>query len=312
MENSALAMTLRDDLTDAVLARSTMQRRQVNYPELEEWVAGRIDPYERVFVGRSSVTIMDTHTKLIGYDEWPVTSAELAREYLRRVFSAPDVVHRTPRPGAPGFGWQAPVHCSPINHGTFAYVDIVSAYWQLLSVFGPNDVIVTDRVIRGGGEWLAADEVGSDRRLRHCVIGSVFGNSISWYRRGVLTTTPKTSPWSNPTLKRYCMQTLHALCGQIAQLTPLHAWLTDAAIVDAGDAADVCAWLQDAWAVASAVQAYGAGAVLTPTTYAVGDKASLDLQNGTHVLGAVVPKPFSNLRRVPSRRLQSLRLEAMS
>lgn len=302
-------MTLRDVLTEQVLERSRWKRRQCGYPELERRRAAWIDRFGQVFVGTTSLTVTDTQTKLIAYDDWPVTDAELARAYLRLVFAGVKG-RRLPSPRAPGFGWQAPIVCSPVRHRSLAYVDIVSAYWQLISAFRPDDVILGKEVIPGRAEWLTADEVARTRRLRHCVHGTIFANRIAYYRYGHLVVAPKVNAWSNPTLRSYCMQTLHAVAGRLGRSVGLHAWMTDAAIVDADDAESVTSYLAREWRLTSALKAQGNGAVISATTYMVGDKASRDILSGTTELVRAPEHPYSSLRRVPTKQLKTLRQRA--
>lgn len=299
-------MTLRDALTDAVLAGSRWQRRKVGYPELERWRAAKIDEYPQAFVGTSSITVPQANLKLVAYDEWPVTSGELARAYLHRVYA--DAPRRPlPSPRARGFSWTAPIVANPVRHRALAYVDVESAYWQLISIFRPDDLVLGDEVVPGTLEWLNKETVAEDRRLRHCVHGSIFSNRLVFYRYGTPVVVPKVNRWSNPSLALHCFQTLHAVCRRVAAGTSLHAWMTDAAIVDADDAEPVAALMAGEWLLRSRLKAQGAGTVVSATTYAVGDKMSLDVVHGTTDLARAEPRKFSNLKRVPWRQLQSTR-----
>ena len=298
-------MTLRDVLTDAVLARSRWKRKQVGYPEIERKQAAWTDQYGRVFVGHSSISVATTGVKLVAYDEWPVTSGELGRAYLRLVFGAG--TDRRARANARGFSWQAPLVCAPVRHRSLAYVDITSAYWQLLAPFGPDDLLLAGDVVPGHLSWLTTDEVEADRALRHSIVGSIFSNHLVWWSYGRIVSIDKASPWSNPTLRAHAMQVLHAACGQVARTTTLHAWMTDAAIVDDEDADTVQALLASTWGLSSKVKARGPGAVVNATTYVVGDKRSGNLVSGTHCLSDIVPRASSNLRRVPVRQLRTVR-----
>ena len=298
-------MTLRDALTEAVLARSPYERRCVAFDELAKWRAARIDSYARAYVGDVSVTIPELNLKLVRFDEWPVTSGELAREYLQIVYADVHGVRCSPR--ASGFAWAPPILAAPVRHRELAYADIESAFWQLISCFNPDDLVLGDEIVEGKARWLTVDAVAEDRRLRHCVHGTIFSNHLVFYRYGTPVVVPKVSKWSNPSLRLHCMQTLHAVCGRLRRDVNLHAWLTDAAIVDADDAEPVRRFMDREWKLAAKVKAQGAGAVISATTYVVGDKASLDLVNGTATLASAEQRPFSNLRRVPGRQLQAVR-----
>lgn len=301
-------MTLRSVLTEQVLASSAWRRRQCGYPELEEKRAAWIDQFRQVFVGHTSISVPETRTKLVAYDDWPVTAGELSRAYLRLVFA--DVRRRAPSPHARGFGWQAPIVARPVRHRSLAYVDIVSAYWQLLSCFRPDDLLLGTEILPGDAAWLTIDEVAEDRPLRHAVVGSVFSNKLAFYSFGKLVVVGKTNQWSNPTLKIHCMQVLHAVAGSLDRAGALHAWLTDAAIVDADDAEPLQRLMARDWWLSSAVKSQGSGFVLSATTYRVGEKESLDITHGTTDPARAEPRAFSNLRRVPGRQLQAVRRRA--
>ena len=277
----------------------------MTYPELERQRAAWIDQYPQVFVGRSSITIPCQNLKLVAFDEWPVPSGELARAYLKMVYAG--ARGRPPSPRATGFQWQAPIVTVPVRHRALAYVDVTSAYWQLVSCFRPDDLILGTEIVGGRCDWLTVDEVAEDRGLRHSIHGSVFANKLRFYQYGKEVIVPHTSRWSNPTLMRHCMQVLHGVCGNLARNVNLWAWMTDAAIVDADDAEPVMRWLQREWLLASKLKGLGSGAVVTPTTYCVGEKMSMDLVNGTTDLSTAEPRGFSNLRRVPARQLQAVR-----
>lgn len=298
-------MTLRDTLTEQVLESSKWERRQVGYPELERRRSVWIEKFAQVFVGAQSISVPARHLKLVAFDEWPVTSGELARQYLRNVYAG--VRTRPPSPRARGFGWQAPIMANPVRHRALGYVDITSAYWQLVSCFAPDDLVLGDEIVPGKARWLTVEEVEADRRLRHCIHGTIFSNRIAFYNYGKLVVVPKTSVYSNPTLAAHCMQVLHAVCGILSRDIGVWAWMTDAAIVDADDIEPVMRYMEREWALQAKLKALGSGAVVSATTYCVGDKMSRDLLNGTTDLSCAEPRTFTNLRRVPRRQLQTVR-----
>jgi hypothetical protein len=87
------------------------------------------------------------------------------------------------------------------------------------------------------------------------------------------------------------METLHAIALEVQSRWTLFGWLTDAAIVDAHQADEVVAYLQDTWHLQSRIVMIGAGAVWNVTSYRVGEKASLGVQHQR----IPTPSPFSNL-----------------
>ena len=310
MAGDAPALTLRDHLREAVLARSPYRRESVTFDELAKRRAAWIDQYRQVYVGTVSITVPALKLKLIRYDEWPVTSGEMARQYLRQVYDGVPAIGASPR--ARGFRWSPPIVARPTRHGVFAYVDIESAFWQLISCFRPDDLILGGTIAEGTAEWWTTDGVAADRRLRHCIHGSVFSHHLTFYRFGTPVTIGVTSKWSNPTLQLHCMQVLHALCAAVDRRFSLQAWLTDAAIVHADDAEAVVEMLARDWRVASKVKAAGAGAVVNATSFAVGEKSSLDVRNGRTDPLSAEPSTVSTLKRVPFRQLQRMRLEALA
>ena len=89
----------------------------------------------------------------------------------------------------------------------------------------------------------------------------------------------------------------------------LHAWLTDAAIVDLAAADDVIEWLAVRWGIRARIKAQGMGAVFTTGTHIVGERRTQDLVRRNPNLLDIVPKTHDNLRRVPGEQLRRMRLE---
>ena len=273
--------TLRSTLTEAAVARSRWHRERIPGIELQAyvttpaWLAER----ERVWEGMESITIATEQRKLIAWEEWPATSGEMAREYLRLTWAtASTEVGASPR--SPGFAWQAPIMARPVKGG-LAYVDIASAYWQILGVYRPDDLPMGERFEPGILSWPQEQEMAGDRRLRHAVVGNLFSNKVSWLNRGNRIEVYSVKRWSQPFLKARCMSTLHAIACDIDANFRLHAWLTDAAIVDLADATDTVEYLAERWTIEARVAAAGDGAVWSVTSHQVGEKQTLDLVNGS-------------------------------
>ena len=83
-------MTLRDILTDDVLARDKYRRVEVSPRELERYMNEDIHRYPRVYAGTHHVTVPAEKRRFISFVEWPVTAGELARAYLRRCYESSD------------------------------------------------------------------------------------------------------------------------------------------------------------------------------------------------------------------------------
>lgn len=301
---------LRTALRTCVLDRSRLKRREIGYEDLWRWQASRIDAFERVYMGAHSVTIMTTGTKLIAYDQFPATDGELAREYLRLVFEPTSPWQS--RSAARGFDWQAPIFSEPVRSSHLAYVDITAAYWQLVSVYPPDArLLPSGALLEGSLEWLNTDDVAADRELRHAIVGCLFSNHIMCYRRGKPEVHYFAQKWANPSLKRMAMQTLHALAGEVRDRFGLHAWLTDACIVDATKADDVIDYLVLEWGISARVVAFGPGAVYHETCHEVGDKRTMDLVNGTVTPRTAPRRSFTNLQEVDTDALRRARLERL-
>lgn len=285
---------------------------RVSVPEVElgakaetrDWLA----QFERVYVGAESITVADTRQKLLSWRTYPVTNGELARAYLRRLFAKG---HRTPLMATAanvGFNAQAPLYCEPVRHRLLSYIDIESAYWQLISPYRPDDMpLAASRSVNTGTlDWWRPDEVRETRGLRHAIAGTMWANRLEWCSRGTWTATLTAKRWSNPWMKRHVMHTLHALVSDLMATVTVHAWLTDAAIVDAGDATVVLDHLRDRWHLSARVVETGMGAVWNMTSYSVGEKRSLGVVNGR------IPdaSAFSNLA-VPAEGISWLREERL-
>lgn len=270
--------TLVSDLEIAAKARTT------------EW----LEPWERVYAGSGSLTIQDSHEKLLSWRTWPATSGELARRYLNQVWESGTARPLMARPTNLGFKAQAPLYCEPTlpeEHRVLAYVDVVSCYWQLLSCWRPDDMPLGRGLSEGRLSWLRPVELGRERHLRHAVAGAMWSSQIEWCHHGKWVRAAATSRWSNPYLKRRVMETLHAIALEVASKWTLFGWLTDAAIVEAHQADEVVAYLRDSWHLESRIVAIGIGAVWNVTSYRVGEKTSLGIQHQR----IPTPSAFSNL-----------------
>lgn len=150
---------------------------------------------------------------------------------------------------ADGWRWNAPLFCEPVRHRALAYVDVTSAFWQLVSPFRPDDVpLPGGEVIEGEMDWLSPEVIDGDRRLRHAVVGSLFYSELPIYCYGKACEIRVRNYWTSPALRRLTMSSLHAMAQGVRRRFGLHAWLTDAAIVDARVADDVVDWLAVHWA----------------------------------------------------------------
>lgn len=307
-------MTLRDSLTGLVLDRSRYPRelrRQLTFPKFEEWVAARIDEHPLVYVGAYSVTIPSVPIKMLTYNQYPCTDGELAREYLRLVWD--DHRNDRPRRASDAWDWKAPLFCEPVSHRSLAYLDIESAYWQLIRPFHPDDVILpTGTVLEGELDWLTEDVLNADRGLRHAVVGSIFSSNLTVHRYGKPEVIYAPGRWASPSLKRQVFASLHAIAAGIRRRVPLYAFLTDAAVIDAGAVTEALGWLWEAWGITAKVKARGMGDVWSLSTHRVGQKRTRDLTNQK---GRPLPqerRPFSNLRRVPGEQLRRMRIERLA
>lgn len=307
------APALRDRLAASALASSSAERVQISATELAaltlttEWMA----PYPQVYVGRGGITIPAEKKKLIPWDQWPVPIAELGRTYLKEVWA--DSGSPRPNQKARGWGWEAPVHVVPTTRSRgLAYIDIDSAYWQILSPFRPDDwPLERGGVVAGTLSWLEPEAVEADRRLRHSIVGSVFADHLTYYRYGEPKTVYAPSRWSNPALKRLTMQTLHAIACQLRRRFGLHAWLTDAAIVDAKAAEDVVDFLACHWGIGARITAMGMGRVWSTQCYIVGDKVTHDFTESRVTPRTAVARERHGLRRAPGNVLRRERLRRL-
>lgn len=301
---------MRRFLRDGVLARTAgrYERVEVGYPALEAWRGAGIDEYPLAYASTHAVYIPVLGKKFIAYDHFPVVVGEMAREYLRVVWDG------YPRGGAlkkaDGWRWNAPLFCEPVRHRALAYVDVTSAFWQLVSPFRPDDVpLPGGEVIEGEMDWLSPEVIDGDRRLRHAVVGSLFYSELPIYRYGKACEIRVRNYWTSPALRRLTMSSLHAMAQGVRRKFGLHAWLTDAAVVDARVADDVVDWLAVHWGIRSRVVESGIGDVWNKETYRVGAKKTRNLVNGTVTMRTAPVRGFSNLRRVPGENWRQMRRE---
>lgn len=292
-------MTLIDDLSSSVLARSRYRRHSVTYPQLHarqddhEWLAR----YNQVYVGNVSISCRTTLEKWLVYSEFPVSHGEMAREYLRRIYADGKRSSQF-SPRAPGFTWEAPIFCVPTPRTrALAYVDIASCYWQLLRDLQPDSTWLPDSgvMVEGVHEWTDMDAVADARELRHAIAGIMFTSSFGWWTHGKWREVAMTKPWSNPSLKQYVMSTLHAIAAEVKERFDAVRWHTDGGIVGYEHGSALVDHLMDRWALRARIVAEGPGRVFNSTSFYVGDKQSLDIVNGAR-LRNLAREGFSNLR----------------
>lgn len=305
-------MTLRDDLTQMVLESDTRYRRvEIGWPKYEE-IVGSLEQYREAFVGGSHITIPELRTRFIAYTEYPVTVGECARAYLRWCYESSEwgrVPPFRPRSSHPWFAKRTPLFVDPVKLGAFSYVDIEHAYWQILRHYRADMVIrIADRSFFDGCvPFLRPAEVDDDRELRHAVGGSLFASRITVYRYGSPKDHRVPSRFANPTLQMLAYDTLSAIAWDIKRHFPLHAWLTDAAIVwdpDGTFGELVTAYLAERWHITSRVVAWGSGEINSPANYRVGSKETRDF------LRLREPRAVNQLPRVNVKRLRGWRLKA--
>ena len=148
-------MTLRSDL----VALLPLRWSRTEVPDVEiaaklmtgTWLAR----YMRVYAGATSITVVDTHEKLLSWQTWEdgygATPGELARAYLRLTFETCSRLMVSP--SNLGFLAQAPIYANPVRHRTLAYVDVHSAYWQLARVYAPDAMPLERTTLEGTGSW---------------------------------------------------------------------------------------------------------------------------------------------------------------
>lgn len=311
-------MTLAADLEARVLSRSHSRRIRVPRIEIQallqtpEW----LEAHERLYEGGDSLTVATEGRKLIAWTAWPVTPGEMARAYLAQVWSQPGATATEVGARATniGFAWEAPIMATP-HKGGLAYIDIHHAYWQLVSPYRPDDLLVGEHREEGVLDWLEPEQVDEHRSLRHAVVGCLFSNSLRWLCRGESCSQLRCERWSNPYLKRRCMSTLHAICWDLMSRFTVWAFMTDAVIVDLYQAEEVIGHLAGSWRVKARIVAEGEGAVWSTVSHRVGNKETMDLVNGTVAeadLNRRDTPPSSNLREVPVKWLRAERISVTS
>jgi hypothetical protein len=274
-------MPLREELTDEVLARDARlgwTRQRVSDYEL---TACRNDPewlsrYRQIFEG-TSFTIMDTKTRLVPVPAWPVVDGELGRAYLRAMTehygTAPPYQRGVVKAGHMERG--PALWCEPVRRMKFlSYVDLHHAYWSILRPHCWDTLHMLDgRVLTplGGLRWIRPDEVAEDRGIRLAVPGTLFARGFAFYHWGKWTEHPRSpGSFTQPSLYHIVFSTMHAIAADVIRHFPVHAWLTDACIIDAAAEDDVRGFLAERWALASSVKGRGMGQVFNVGSYRIG------------------------------------------
>lgn len=278
-------MIQREQLAARILERSTFDRVRVS----DQQLAALEDPlalsqWRQAFAGTECLTVMDKppRTKYIVSWAYPVTRSEMAREYVRWCYELADM----PLPGqvradCPGYQQKDPLYCAPVRRRNLAYVDIRSAYWQIVQPYNVDPLVAIGpgKVWQGRTPWKDPAVIEADREIRHRAIGTLMSSGVEVWRRGVRQTLPVAGRFSNPSVAVLARGTLTAICRTARENFPIHAWLTDAAILDARAADELIGWLGATWGVEARTVALGLGTVWNVSSYRVGRKASLDVVN---------------------------------
>jgi hypothetical protein len=305
-------MTLRDDLTAEVLERdramgwSRVEVSAYDIRSRENDTAWR-SQFRRIFFGGDSVTVADTKTRYVAAGCWPVPPGELARAYLRRLpkpFLQRGLAQSLPE-------LTAPLYCRPTCNTRLAYIDLRHAYWEIVRRH-PFDAMYLPECdefvyLNGGISWPHADEIDQDRPLRLSLVGHLFAQHLGYWKGSEFIQLKKMAEWSQPTLRWLTLSTMHAIAQDLRCAFPVHAWLTDACIVDARDAGALQEFLDLVWHFPSHVDATGFGSVRSVTSYAVGDKCSENWRTDPGPL-----QSFSNLADVDIDYWQAARLDSVS
>lgn len=211
-----------------------------------------------------------------------VTKNELAREYLNVCLEEGKKrwgqVLRCPR-GQGSYSQFPPAlfYEGGRHRGSYAYVDISSAYWTIQKTstidmrYVPGDHVVTGKAV-----FLEADEVTRYRDLRHAVPGNLRCGEMQVSKYGVFSQRGFRGEFDYPSIIGYTMHVMHSVAREVIDHFGALMILTDAFIVPQDRAWSLIDFLWEEWGLGAVVKAKGEGALYQLGVYQLPGKRSVN------------------------------------
>lgn len=263
---------LYDILTERVIDKvSRVEFRREQRTRVPGWVNQYATEHNEHYIiaGTNSITDMTTKTKYLS--QWPFTYGEIAREYMELCQDESGI--RLQRQKLTQRAW-APVYFVGPSTGTYAYVDIRGAYYNLYRHLTLDSSYRQPEVALGSIPFISIKEFGLSKPIRNLFFGIMCKRKSDVFRNGNFDMVRSNFPSSRPDVTTYVFHTIQAIAQEAISLFKIHMWLTDAAILPASEADAFIRYLAEEWFLDSRIVAEGTSSLLATGCYQVGEKLS--------------------------------------
>lgn len=250
---------------------------------LDGWTVELIDRFpsiydidERAILGSFSWTLMKSRRKLIIAKEavmlgrMYVTPADIARAYLRVKFP-----NRKPRMTGfqarefVDFRSQPPLYCTPCNISDALYIDLKSAYWNIVQAIGWDVEYLPSRFM-GAGKPASDFPFAWHKMARNCLVSCVMPSSMTVWTGTRLVNQKGRNPFLNLMLWGAVCDVLNGIAVDAIKAGAVYVY-TDGYIVPSNRYEDVFEAISR-WGFPFGIKHSGKCEVLAPACYKFPDK----------------------------------------
>lgn len=264
-------LTLEQVMVLALMESNEAERLDGWTIELVDRFPSIIDVTERAILGSFSWTLLKSKRKLILASEavmlgrMYLTPADLARAYLRIKFP-----NRKPR--MTGFQAQAfvdfrsqpPLYCTPCSIQDALYVDLKSAYWNILQTIGWDIEYLPSRFL-GVGKPLSDFPFSWHKLARNCLVSCVMPSAMTVWTGTKIVNQKGHNPFLNLMLWGAVCDVLNGIAVDVIKAGAVYVY-TDGYIVPVNRHEDVFEAISK-WGFPFGVKNSGACTVLAPACY---------------------------------------------
>ena len=224
---------------------------------------GLLDSHTFGFLGPTSFYVPKGRIKFVDESVYPFGPAEKARAYLELIGAK-----RAARWLPPSQMITAPpkaFYPERQTKGTWAYVDLKAAYWQLYhaSTFDLSygEGFAGRRLYRGNVEFQWCDEWKADKLARNCIWGTIIADQMRVWSDGEIKVRNVRGRFAAPHLALWIQHQLHAVFRDVMSRSSSPMWNDDGFLVPLEEAETWRAFLRERWGLASEVKEVGEGNV---------------------------------------------------
>lgn len=216
-------------------------------------------------IGGGSIWSPAEKVKYLRQEVYPISPAEVAREYLRYIGAEKKAVKATPS----GFRVDAPLYYNKeigTRGGDWAYVDLESCYWSIYHrstwnvAYGRG--IFGSYILPGEVDFTRCDEWRQHKIARNSIWGLMIAKRMVVMTDSGLVQRNFRGDFYNPSLATWIMDVLHSIAHDMIEFSRSPLWYTDGFCVKPDQVEDVVHRLKTVWGMESSVKEIGSGRIL--------------------------------------------------